>query len=124
MRVGWEVRPSVSVSQNADRAEVLELVAEYFGCGSIRPDPGDHTLKWKTRRLHDIVVRVLPHFEMYPLMSGKWKDVELLATVCRMMVDKHHLRGDGLLEIVEIANQMNPSGLRRYSMTEITASVR
>ena len=26
MRVGWEVRPSVSVSQNADRAEVLDEV--------------------------------------------------------------------------------------------------
>ena len=25
LRVGWEVRPSISVSQNADRSEVLEL---------------------------------------------------------------------------------------------------
>jgi hypothetical protein len=124
LRVGWEVRPSISVSQNADRSEVLELVADYFGCGSIRPDPGDNTLKWETRRLDDIVHRVLPHFERFPLMSGKQNDVDLLATVCRMMIDKHHLRGAGLLEIVEIANQMNPSGVRRYSMAEIRASVR
>ena len=124
LRVGWEVRPSISVSQNADRSEVLEIVADYFGCGSIRPDPSDHTLKWETRRLSDLVARVLPHFELYPLMSGKQNDVDLLATVCRMMIDKHHLRGAGLLEIAEIANQMNPSGSRRYSVTEIKASVR
>ena len=124
LRVGWEVRPSVSVSQNSDRAEVLELVAEFFGCGSIRPDPSDKTLKWETRRLFDIVDKVLPHFERYPLISGKQDDVDLLAAICRMMIDKHHLRGAGLLEIAELAEQMNPSGSRRYSVTEIKASAR
>ena len=74
--------------------------------------------------LNDLVVKVLPHFEQYPLLSGKQNDVDLLATVCRMMIDKHHLRGAGLLEITELANRMNPSGSRRYSVTEIKASVR
>jgi hypothetical protein len=62
LRVGWEVRPSVSVSQNGDRCEVIELVSEYFGCGAIRPDKSDKTVKWETRRLGDITGRVLPHF--------------------------------------------------------------
>src|SRR5438093_8843658 len=48
---GWEVRPSFSVSQNGDRAEVLHALQAYFGCGSIRPDRSDKTLKWETRRL-------------------------------------------------------------------------
>jgi hypothetical protein len=29
---GWEVRPSLSVSQNGDRAEVLQLIQSLFGC--------------------------------------------------------------------------------------------
>ena len=45
LRVGWEVRPSFSVSQNGDRAEVLHAIASHFGCGSIRPDRSDRTLK-------------------------------------------------------------------------------
>ena len=56
--VGWEVRPSFSVSQNGDRAEVLHAIQAYFGCGSIRPDRSDKTVKWETRRLEDIVERV------------------------------------------------------------------
>ena len=124
IRVGWEVRPSVSVSQNTGREQVLNLVADYFGCGTIRPDPGDHTLKWETRRLHDIVDRVLPHFERYPLVSAKHEDVELLATICQMMLDRQHLRRQGLLRIAELAAQMNPSGSRRYSLGQITASAR
>jgi hypothetical protein len=68
---GWEVRPSFSVSQNGDRAEVLHVLQAYFGCGSIRPDRSDRTVKWETRRLEDLLERVIPHFESYPLVSGK-----------------------------------------------------
>jgi hypothetical protein len=92
--VGWEVRPSLSVSQNGDRAEVLHLVEAYFGCGSIRPDRSDKTVKWETRRLDDLVGRVIPHFEQFPLLSGKRLDYERFAAVCRMMVDGAH-RNDG-----------------------------
>ena len=77
--VGWEVRPSFSVSQNGDRAEVLQLIEATFGCGAIRPDRSDRTLKWETRRLEDILDRVIPHFERYPLLSGKRFDFERFA---------------------------------------------
>ena len=73
------MRPSLSVSQNGDRAEVLQLIQAHFGCGSIRPDRSDKTLKWETRRLEDILGRVIPHFERYPLLSGKRFDFERFA---------------------------------------------
>src|SRR5213592_4177471 len=108
LAVGWEVRPSLSVSQNGDRAEVLLLIQAHFGCGSIRPDRSDKTLKWETRRLDDLIGRVIPHFEMFPLMSGKRLDFERFATVCRLAaVGAHRTRG-GLIEIVELVREMNP----------------
>src|SRR5436190_23910402 len=51
LRVGWEVRPSLSVSQNGDRSEVLRDLQRYFGCGTLRPDRSDKTLKWEVRSL-------------------------------------------------------------------------
>ena len=95
--VGWEVRPGFSVSQNGDRAEVLQAISAYFGCGSIRPDRSDKTLKWETRRLEDLLERVLPHFERYPLLSSKRYDVDRFASVCHAMADGAHLRRDGLI---------------------------
>src|ERR1700756_4118742 len=83
--VGWEVRPSLSVSQNGDRAEGVHGLHEYFGCGSIRPDRSDKTLKWETRRLEDILERVIPHFETYPLLSGKRYDYERFWAGSRLM---------------------------------------
>jgi LAGLIDADG endonuclease len=122
--VGWEVRPSLSVSQNGDRAEVLQLIQAHFGCGGIRPDRSDKTLKWETRRLEDILVRVIPHFEGYPLLSGKRLDFERFATVCRSMAAGEHRTATGLMRIVELVDGMNPSGRRRYVAEAILASLR
>ena len=110
--------------QNGDRAEVLRLVEEYFGCGSIRPDRSDKTLKWETRRLDDLVQRVLPHFDRYPLLSGKRLDYDRFAAICRLMAAGAHRRRAGLAEIVELTIGMNPSGRRRYRPKEILRSLR
>ena len=124
LAVGWEVRPSLSVSQNGDRAEVLQLIQAHLGCGSIRPDRSDKTLKWETRRLEDILMRVIPHFEQYPLLSGKRFDFERFASVCQSMAGGGHRTTAGLINIVELVAGMNPSGKRRYKAEAILASLR
>lgn len=121
---GWEVRPSLSVSQNGDRAEVLHALQAYFGCGSIRPDRSDRTLKWETRRLEDLLGRVIPHFERWPLLSGKRLDFERFAAVCRLMDGGMHRSRSGLIEIVGLARVMNPSGRRRYDAESVLAMLR
>ena len=78
--VGWEVRPSLSVSRNGDRSEVLLEIQHYFDCGTLRPDRSDRTLKWEVRSLPLLVARTTPHFRRYPLLSGK---TEGLRTVRR-----------------------------------------
>jgi hypothetical protein len=122
--VGWEVRPSLSVSQNGDRAEVLHAIQAYFGCGSIRPDRSDKTVKWETRRLEDILDHVVPHFERYPLLSGKRFDFERFAAICNLMAEARHRDRAGLIRIVELAREMNPSGRRRYDAEAILVTLR
>ena len=117
------MRPSFSVSQNGDRAEVLYALQGYFGCGSIRPDRSDQTLKWETRRLEDILESVIPHFERWPLMSGKRHDFDRFASVCQLMAAGEHRRREGLIEIVELVRDMNPSGKRRYDAAAILGTL-
>jgi hypothetical protein len=124
LRVGWEVRPSFSASQNGDRAEVLYALQAYFGCGRIRPDRSDRTLKWETRRLEDILVKVIPHFRQWPLMSGKRYDFDRFAAVCHLMAAGEHRGRDGLIRIVELAREMKPEraeAIRRVSDTQTVA---
>ena len=73
IRVGWEVRPSFSVSQNGNRSEVIRLMPALFGCGTIRPDRSDRTLKFEVRSLDHLLDRVIPFFEEWPLLSSKQK---------------------------------------------------
>ena len=124
MRVGWEVRPSFSVSQNADRAEVLVTIKNHFGCGGLRADRSDKTLKYEVRSLTDLLVRVIPHFERYPLMSSKQREFEKFATVCMMLDRRMHLSEAGLREIASLAVTMNSSGKRRFHMRELIDYVR
>jgi hypothetical protein len=99
---------SLSVSQNGDRAEVLHALQAHLGCGCIRPDRSDKTLKWETRRLEDLLSRVIPHFEAYPLLSGKKADFERFASVCRLMASGAHRDRAGLIEIVELTRGHEP----------------
>jgi len=103
-RFGWEVRPSFSVSQNHDRAELLFLMEKHFSCGSIRPDRSDKTLKFEIRSISDLIEKILPHFEAYPLISGKQKDFLLFRDVCDSIYRKQHLEKEGFIEIVKFSD--------------------
>ena len=99
LSVGWEVRPSLSVSQNADRSEVLLLIRRYFDCGTIRPDRSDRTLKWEVRRLPFLLDQIIPHFRMYPMLSAKQRDFESFAAVCELMARGDHRGIGGFREV-------------------------
>ena len=121
--VGWEVIASFSVSQNEDRSEVLDLIRDYFKCGFIRRNVSDKTLKYETRSLSDLVTKIIPHFEKYPLQSGKHKDFDIFKKVCHKMRRGEHLRKKGLIEIAELVSVMNPSGRRLYNKKVILGSL-
>src|SRR5450755_2303436 len=123
-RFGWEVRPSFSVSQNADRAELLYMIQERWGCGYIRPDRSDKTLKFEIRNIGNLVATVLPHFRKYPLVSSKQADFTRFERICELASDGGHLELAGLEEIVRLAMEMNPSGKRKYIGSEILNSLR
>ena len=69
------------------------------------------------------VERIVPHFQTYPLRSGKNDDFELFASVCEAMLLRRHLEPDGLREIVRWAGAMNPSGKRGYAPESILQSL-
>ncbi|MCA1617556.1 MAG: LAGLIDADG family homing endonuclease [Acidobacteria bacterium] len=121
IRVGWEVRPSFSVAQNQDRAELIKLLPMLFGGGTIRPDRSDKTLKFEIRALHLLMNSVIPFFEIYPLLSSKRKDFDLFRRICISMQGGGHLLSDGLLEIANFAQQMN-AGVRKYTVESIRMS--
>lgn len=123
-RFGWEVRPSFSVSQNADRAELLYIIQEKWECGFIRPDSSDKTLKFEVRKTTDLAGKVIPHFKKFPLLSSKKIDFQRFERICELISAKQHFEFNGFEEIIRLAMDMNPSGKRKYFGNEILNSLR
>ena len=123
MKTGWEVKPSFSVSQNENRAQVLKLMQRYFGCGSIRRDYSDKTLKFETRNLQNLLRKIIPHFQKFPLLSEKRRDFLFFARVCKLVAKKKHLTASGLKQITKFAFQMNPGSKRKYTKADILNSL-
>lgn len=118
-RFGWDIRPSFSVSQNRDRAEVLEIFKERFKCGTIRPDRSDRTLKYEVRSISELVEKVIPHFEKYPLISGKNRDFKIFTDICKKLLKKQHLTVEGFNKIVHEALALNPSARKKFPRAKI-----
>ncbi|MBI5005101.1 MAG: LAGLIDADG family homing endonuclease [Candidatus Lloydbacteria bacterium] len=122
--VGWETKPSFSVSQNEDRSETLYKMQKIFKSGFMRRDFSDKTLKYEVRSLDDLITKVIPHFEKYPLLSSKQNDFLLFKKVCILMKKNQHRNKNGLQKIVRLAHGMNPSGKRKYLREDILKTLR
>jgi hypothetical protein len=124
LTLGWETKPSFSVSQNHYRSEVLYVIQKTLQCGNMRRDFSDQTLKFEVRKSDDLIHKVIPFFDVHPLLSGKQSDFELFKQICVRVYEGKHLQKKGLREIVKLGFKMNPSGRRRYSEDDILATIR
>ena len=113
LKVGLEARPSFSLSLNERDRELLGELQAFFECGWIRESRSDRTFKYEARSVRDLLERIVPHFETYPLRGVKRHSFCGFARVCQMIGQGDHLRPEGMREIVRIAYEMN-LGRRRY----------
>ncbi len=119
---GYQLGPEFHVSQNGDRAQVLELIQQRFGgCGYIKRNGlRDRALVFVVRRRDDLLAKVIPFFERSPLLSSKQADFEKFAGIVRAMDAGHHRSPAGFMELLETAVSMNGNGrFRHYRWLEI-----
>src|SRR5215207_4905745 len=114
MRVGLQALPSFSLSLNEKDRHLLGGLQAYFECGGIRESRSDRTFKYEARSVHDLMERIVPHFETFPLRGAKRRSFEGFAQACEMIWQGDHLRPQGMAEIVTLAYKMD-LGKRRYS---------
>lgn len=119
LKTGIEVRPSFSIGQNKRSLKLLEKIREHFGCGSIRFSDRDQCYRYETRDISEIVRKIIPHFQKFPLQSEKAKDFELFRGICSMISSSKHLNPEHLGRIIHTAYQMNGSGKRKYTEAEL-----
>ena len=124
---GYQLVPEFRVSQNGERANVLELFLDVLGCGSIRLNDRsrstDRTLVFVIRRRIHLSERVIPFFIRNPLLSSKRETFEHFANIVQAMELGEHLTPLGFERLVRLAFQMNDGGrYRRWTLEEVLES--
>jgi hypothetical protein len=123
--LGYQLVPEFHVSQNGDRAQVLVLIRERFGCcGYIkRNGRRDKALVYVVRKRSDLLGEVIPFFERCPLLSSKQTEFEKFSSIVRAMALGHHRTPDGFMELLREAVSMNGNGrFRKQRWLEVIAS--
>lgn len=119
LKTGIEVRPSFCLAQNKRSLQVLKDIHAYFGCGAIRFSKYDQMYKYEVRSVGDLVNRIIPHFQKYPLRTAKAHDFEIFARICVLIHQSHHLNIEYLTAMIHESYLMNEAGKRRNTKEEL-----
>lgn len=122
--LGWVIIPEFHVSQDVGRSSVLNELQNYFGCGIIKENHrgrlSDSTKVFVVRNKKDLIEKIIPFFENYPMRSSKQSDYLMFAEIVQMMLRHEHLTLSGFEEIVKKSFQMNGNGkYRKRNIQEI-----
>lgn len=99
------VRPSFQIKVHSRDKLLLMQIKDYFGgIGNIYTNTNDS--KFTVRSLDDIL-KIISHFDNYPLMTKKKADFILFKQIIHKVVEGEHLSAKGLQEIVNIRASIN-----------------
>lgn len=112
LKFGYQIFPEFVLTQGAKSLEVLEKVQNFFGCGGIyenkRSDNHRESLyRFCVRNKSDLLEKICPFFDEYPLITAKKDDFELFKKGLKVIKNGKHLTKEGFIEIQNIASKMN-----------------
>lgn len=106
-KLGWQLEANFSINLHVRDIELLKLIQTYFGevgrIGKERNNCRDFTIG----SLDQIITKVIPHFDKYPLKTNKYADYLLFKQVVMMMQNGEHLTIEGLQKIINIRASIN-----------------
>jgi len=109
-RIKWKTSLTFNVSQKGDK--ILLLFKKVLKCGHVR-HRRDGICYFEVVDFKDIIFKVIPFFQKFPLMSEKAKDFKIFIKVANLMADKEHLNKNGLKKILKLRKPMNKGGKNR-----------
>lgn len=106
--VKLNVKLEYKVTQKSHSEGILYEIKDYFGCGNVVIDNRkSDTKKYHIVALSDILNKVIPHFEKYPCVTSKFLNFIDWKKIAFKMAEKEHFTKEGIIEIINIANNMN-----------------
>jgi len=104
-KCGWRVHAAFTLGLHKKDKIILEILQDYFSGGKIYNLSKD-VLQLKIYSINDLI-KVLEHFDKYPLVTQKKVDYELFKQAIYLIKNEKHLNIDGIIQLVRIKAYMN-----------------
>ena len=123
-KFGWMINPCFQVYQHEKHREILELYKFVFKTGTIYRKSGIHpVLNFSINSRRNILERVIPFFDRYPLIT-KQDAYQKFRTIVKAMERGTHRTRAGYIELITLAYTMNQQGKgRKHPLEYIVNSV-
>ena len=97
-----------SIKVRADDRELIDLIGQALDlAGNVLESGSGTTVTFSVRKQRDLLERIIPFFDAYPLRGRKRENYELWKQVVHQVAAGAHLTPEGLGEIVEIKMRMS-----------------
>lgn len=103
--LGYVITLSFEVGLHSKDLDLLKGLQAYFGCGGIYKHTGE-MMRYKVSSIKDITRVVIPHFELYPLVSQKRADFELFKSAVEI-INKGPVSREDLQKLVNLKASFN-----------------
>ena len=119
-KVNWQVVMSFNVSQKDPT--VLSLLKDALQCGIIKTRKRDGLHSYDATNPEDIIKRVIPYFQRYPIVSeSKKRNFAIFCEIAALMEQGQHRTIEGLKKILLLRESINKGKgrTRKYGIDDV-----
>jgi hypothetical protein len=106
-KAGSQVQLRFILSQHSRDRHLINSLLNYFNCGMIEENPKRSVVDFRVSKFEDIIKKIIPMFNSYPLIGVKSRDFQDFCRVVELMKNKVHLTQEGVIQIRDIKDGMN-----------------
>lgn len=102
------------IAQHSRDIELIKLFVKFFGCGTVhsRSNLATPRCDFIVQDATSLLNKIIPHFDLYPLLNLKQKDYICFKESMLMIKLKEHLTQEGLDKIKTLNLEMNSNRLK------------
>nr|QCW06948.1 hypothetical protein [Drechslerella brochopaga] len=95
------------LTQHNRDALLINSFVSFFGCGRVESCNNGLAVNFIVTKLSDLIEKIIPFFNEYPIIGSKSKDLEDLKKIVKIKISKEHLTPEGFEKILKIKSGMN-----------------
>ena len=105
LNIGWEIIPYFSINLHTKDLSILLGIKEFFRVGNISSTK--ESVIYQVYSVGNLVNVIIPHFELYPLITQKKADFLLFKLAMHLIQQKEHKNIQGIHKLISIKKSLN-----------------